>query len=233
MRMRPLHPLPPLFSSISPDSTQKKKRRIRAPLVRARRQRIDPTKYGPVHVSGVLLDTPTIVVPSSSRPLKTVQRPPPKIGLRQIQRADNEPNGITENDLEMEIVATPKVAKSKEIEKTFTAERARNLALLSGLFGDKDVWEGREDSGGIEDGASESGEYEESDNIALGLSRQGQEIMPAEPSIPGNVADTVPPPSSPLISPGNSPEESAPSPKQQTEVKRLKDLFAPTMEPGT
>lgn len=223
MRMRPLHPLPPLFSSISFDGTQKKKRRVRAPLVRARRQRIDPTKYGPVHVSGVLLDTPTIVVPSSSRPLKTVQRPP-TLGLGQIRKADDKPNEVTESELEVEIVATP---KSEEIEKTFVAERARNLALLSGLFGDKDVWEGREDSGGVEGGVSESGEYEESDDIALGLSRQGQEIMPE------NVADTVSPSSPPSISSGNSPEKSAPSPEQQTEVKRLKDLFAPAVEPGT
>ena len=233
MCMRPLHPLPPLFSSVGSDRTQKKKRQIRAPLVRARRQRIDPTKYGPVHVSGVLLDTPTIVVPSSSRPSKMVQMPPPTLGLGQIKKADDKPIDITENALEAGVDATPKAAKSQEIEQVFAAERARNLALLSGLFGDKDVWEAREDSDGVEVEASESGEYDESGDIALGPTRHGQETMPAEPPVPVNIDDAIPPPSPTLISPGDCPEESAPSPERQTEVKRLKDLFAPTVEPGT
>ena len=228
MCMRPLHPLPPLFSSV--DRTQKKKRRVRAPLVRARRQRIDPTKYGPVHVSGVLLDTPTIVVPSSSRPSKIVQMHPPTLGPGQIQKAGDKPNDISENDLEVGVDATPKPAKSKEIEKMFAAERTHNLALLSGLFGDKDVWEGREDGGGVEVEACESSEYDESGDIALDPTRQGQETIPAEPV---NIAGAIPPPFPPLVSPGDCPEEPAPSLERQTEVKRLKDLFAPTVKPGT
>ena len=233
MCMRPLHPLPPLFSSIGPDRTQKKKRRVQAPLVRARRQRIDPTKYGPVHISAVLLDTPTIIVPSFSWPSKTVQMPPPMSGLGQTQKADEKPNEITENDLEVELVASPKVAKSKEIKKLFAAERAYNLALLSELFGDKAVWEGREDSDGVEGEANESGEYDEGDNIALGPTRQGLETMPAEPPMPVNITEATPPPWPPLISPGDQPGESALIPEQQTEVKRLKDLFTPAVEPGT
>jgi hypothetical protein len=225
MCMRPLHPLPPLFSSIGPDRTQKKKRRVRAPLVRARRQRIDPTKYGPVHVSGVLLDTPTIVVPSSSWPSKTVQMPPTS-GIGQVQKADDKLNEITEDELEVEVITTPKAAKSKEI-KEFAAERAHHLALLPALFGDKDVWEGREDSDGVEGEANESGEYDEGDDIALGPTQQGRETTPV------NVAEATPPPCFPLIGPGDRPEESALIPEQQTEVKRLKDLFAPAVEPGT
>ena len=228
MCMRPLHPLPPLFSSIGPDQTQKKKHRARAPLVRARRQRIDPTKYGPVHMSGVLLDTPTIVVPSSKWPSKTVQMPQTS-GLGPIQKADDKPNEITENDVEVEVIATPKVAKSKEV-KVFAAERARHLALLPGLFSDQDIWEGREDSDGVEGESNESGEYEEDDDIAP---RQGRGTMPVEPPIPVNIAEATPPPCSPLISPGDRPEESAPVLEQQTEVKQLKDLFAPAVEPGT
>jgi len=235
--MRPLRPLPPLFSSIGLERTQKKKRRVRAPLVRARRQRIDPTTYESVHVSGVLLGAPSIIVPSSSRPSKMVQMPPPTSGLRQIQKADEKLNKITESDLGVEVVATPKAAKSKEIERVFAAERARNLALLSGLFGNKDVWEGHEDSDGVEDEANESGEYDEGDDIAFGPTRQGGETMSAEPSTPVNVAETTPPPCSPSISLSDRPEESAPIPKpipkQHTEVKLLKGLFAPVAEPGT
>jgi hypothetical protein len=233
MCMRPLHPLRPLFSSIGPNCTQKKKRRVRAPPVRARRQRIDPTKYGPMHVSGVLLDTPTIVVPSSPRLSKTVQMPLPTSGFRKTQKADERSNEITENDLEVKVAAIPRATKSKEIEKEFAAERARNLALLSGLFGNKDVWEGREESDGVEDEANESGEYDEGDDIVLGPTRQGRETMRAEPSTPVNVAEATPPPCSPLNESGDRPEASAPIPEQQTEVKRLKDLFAPAVESGT
>ena len=162
-----------------------------------------------------------------------VQMPPPTSRPRQIQKADDKQDDITENDLEVGVDATPKPAKSKEIEKMVAAERTRNLALLSGLFGDEDVWEGREDGCGVEVEASESGEYDESGDIALCPTRQGQETIPAESSVPVNVAGGIPPPSPPLVSPSDSPEEPAISPERQTAVKRLKDLFAPAVEPGT
>ena len=223
MCMRPLHPL---LSPTAPNRTKKKKR-VRAPLVRARRQRIDPTKYGSVHISGVLLDTPAIVVPSSP---KTVQMAPPTSELSHIQKADERMKEGTQNALGVEPVALPKAAKSKEIEKAFTAERARNLALLSRLFGDKDVWEGHEDDVGGEAEASEPGEYDEDGDIALGPTRQGPETVSVDLLTPVNVGETS---SSPSISSYDQPEESASIPEQQTEVKRLKDLFAPAAEPGT
>jgi hypothetical protein len=229
--MRPLHPLPTVLSASDPDRTQKKKRRAQAPLIRARRQRIDPTKYGSVHISGVLLDTPAIVVPSSSRPSKMVQRmPSPTFEPKDIQKVDEKSKKTTQINLTAEIVATPKAAQSNEIEKAFAAERARNLALLSGLFGDKDVWEGHENNVGEGAEANEPSEYDED----LGPTQQGRGIMLAEPPIPTPVkVAEVTPSCSPSINSDGQLEESASIPTQQAEVKRLKDLFAPTTEPGT
>jgi hypothetical protein len=224
--MRPLHPLPPLFPSAGSDRPLKKKRRVQVPLVRARRQRIDPTKYGSVHISGVLLDSSAIIAPSSPRPSKMLQVAPPTLGL---QKANEKPKKETPNDLGAEVFATPKSLKSQETEKVFAAERARNLALLSGLFGNKDVWEGREDSAGDK---VESGEYDEEGDIALGPTRQGREPMPAETSAPVIAEERILPPHSPLVSSNDQPDESASISEAQTEVKRLKDLFAPAAEPG-
>lgn len=217
--MRPLHPLAPLLSRAGPDRAQKKKRRVRATLARARRQRIDPTQYGSVHIAGVLLDTPAIVVPSSPRPSKMVQETLPTSGQAS---ADKKLKKKTQND---EAVATPEAAKSKEIEKTFAAERARNLALLSGIFGDEDVLEGREDSVREEAGANESAE------IALGPTRQRQGTMSTDFPMPVNDVETTPP-RSPPVSSNDQPGESISILEQQTEAERLKDLFAPAGEPG-
>jgi len=157
---------------------------------------------------------------------------PPTPGLRHTQKANETPKKNAQVDLEVAIVATPEAAKSQGIEKAFAAERARNLALLSGLFGDKDIWEGREDSVGEETEAHESGEYDEDDDIALGPTRQGRETMPVDPLTPPNVAEATPP-RSPSRSSYDQPEDSASIPEQRTEVKRLKDLFVPAAEPGT
>lgn len=155
---------------------------------------------------------------------------PPTSGLRHIQKVEENPKEGIQNDLGVEVVAPPKAAKSKEIAKTFTAERARNLALLSGLFGDKNVWGGREDFVGEGAEASESSEYDEDGDIARGQTRQRRENVSVDLPTPVNVAETT---RSPSISSYDQPEEPASIPEQRTEVKRLKDLFAPAAEPGT
>jgi len=155
-----------------------------------------------------------------------LQVAPPTLGL---QKANEKPKKETPNDLGAEVFATPKSLKSQETEKVFAAERARNLALLSGLFGNKDVWEGREDSAGDK---VESGEYDEEGDIALGPTRQGREPMPAETSAPVIAEERILPPHSPLVSSNDQPDESASISEAQTEVKRLKDLFAPAAEPA-
>lgn len=176
------------------------------------------------------MDTPAIVVTSSLRSPKSVHIAPPTSGLRHIENVnENQKKGI-QNTLGVEVVAPPKATKSKETEKAFTAERARNLALLSGLFGDKDVWEGREDNVGEDAEASDSGEYDEDGDIACGPTREGRGTVSADLPTPVNVAETT---FSPSISSYDQPEESASIPERKTEVKRLKDLFAPTAEPGT
>ncbi|KAH9053242.1 hypothetical protein EDB87DRAFT_1569494 [Lactarius vividus] len=65
MRMRPAHPLDPPLRAKNPDKgkgkgkgkgIRAKKRRVRPPPTRARRQTIDPLRWGSTHLSGLFLD---------------------------------------------------------------------------------------------------------------------------------------------------------------------------------
>jgi hypothetical protein len=61
MRMRPARPLDPPLDPLRPKNPNKgkgrvKKRRARSPPTRARRQTIDPLRWGSMHISGIFLD---------------------------------------------------------------------------------------------------------------------------------------------------------------------------------
>src|SRR5689334_19097128 len=89
--MRPLHPLPsPVISQIS-SSGKKKKRKI-IPPTRARRQKIDPTIYGAVHLTEGMLQAHHIVIPPMEYLAETRLRSPAVAGkpLVSIPSGDRE-----------------------------------------------------------------------------------------------------------------------------------------------
>ena len=79
IRMRPDHPLPDPQQSASTagksKSGGKKRKRVREPPTRARKRKIDPIKWGSVHLKGALLENAIVAyMPSSVTALPTYQR---------------------------------------------------------------------------------------------------------------------------------------------------------------
>ncbi|UZJ54334.1 hypothetical protein CBS101457_003654 [Exobasidium rhododendri] len=70
LHMRPSHPLPrPTSGPVTPkekDAKRKSKGAVKKPMTRTRRVTIDPSRYGAIHLSGVMLDDGTEGLPAGA-----------------------------------------------------------------------------------------------------------------------------------------------------------------------
>ncbi|PVG02439.1 hypothetical protein CPB86DRAFT_579707 [Serendipita vermifera] len=134
LRMRPLHPIEKPGRLIS-RGTNLKKRKRKLPLVRQRRQKIDPTQFGAVRLTEDMLQAELLVVvaPPPKETSATLHEPPSNT-VNTVKHAQNHEQH------------RPPLAKSLEtLDVDFVAEHSRDLALLTQLFEGKEEWDGRED----------------------------------------------------------------------------------------
>jgi hypothetical protein len=129
---------------VTRDTKSKKRRKL--PLVRARRQKIDPTQFGSVRMTEDMLQAELVVVVPAPKEGISVRATPHEPPLSQPVQGilDSEQHGLR----------PVKTSEVSDIE--FVAEHKRDLALLSQLFEGKDEWDGHEDD--IEENGSRSNE---------------------------------------------------------------------------
>jgi hypothetical protein len=143
MRMRPARPLDPPLDTLRTKNDEKgtrtKKKRAKAPPTRARRQTIDPLRWGSTHLSGIFLD-------GNGNAL-----PPVRTGPDGDGSAKGESTEVDEVEHILEVSdQTPSGddkmhPRASDTELDLAAERASALDLLSAMFGDTNAdWGGAE-----------------------------------------------------------------------------------------
>ncbi|KAH9040313.1 hypothetical protein EDB83DRAFT_2524312 [Lactarius deliciosus] len=127
MRMRPARPLDPPLRAKHPDKTKgkgirAKKVRVRPPPTRARRQTIDPLRWGSTHLSGLFLDGGANGETTEVEEVEHI-----------LDVSDQTPPGDGDDD------QTP-----PPVEVDLAAETAGALDLLGAMFGQANDWGGAE-----------------------------------------------------------------------------------------
>jgi hypothetical protein len=228
MRMRPARPLDPPIDPLRTKNVEKgsrkKKKRPRPPPTRARRQTIDPLRWGSTHLSGIFLDGNG----NGNAPL-TRRSGPDGDGSAKgestevdeveniLEVSDQTPTGDDSDD------KMPLRASDAELD--LAAERASALGLLNAMFGEANT-----DWGGAE---SIDSDIEMAD-------------VPRTPFGPLEPTDfeVVPAAHGPRASPREEknsavdrqtqarPMPTTAGPTQSSTQNKLKDLFAPREEEG-
>jgi hypothetical protein len=228
MRMRPARPLDPPIDPLRTKNvekgTRKKKKRPRPPPTRARRQTIDPLRWGSTHLSGIFLDgNENAPPPRRSGPDGDGSAKGESTEVDEVENilevSDQTPTGDDSDD------KMPPRASDAELD--LAAERASALDLLSSMFGEANT-----DWGGAESVDSD-----------LDVEMAGIPRTPSGPLEPTDF-EVVPAAHEPRASPREEkntavdrPAEATPTPAttgptQSSTQNKLKDLFAPREEEG-
>ncbi|KAH9166654.1 hypothetical protein EDB89DRAFT_2075593 [Lactarius sanguifluus] len=127
MRMRPARPLDPPLRAKNPDKAKgigkAKKGRVHPPPTRARRQTIDPLRWGSTHLSGLFLDGGTNGETTEVEEVEHI-----------LDVSDQTPPGDDDDDDQTPLRA----------EVDLAAETAGALDLLGAMFGEANDWGGTE-----------------------------------------------------------------------------------------
>lgn len=173
MRMRPARPLGPPLDVLKAETHQRgqqgkgRKRRARtAPPTRARRQTIDPLRWGSTHIGGVFLDgvqTSTSSLASRAHggggPCTNRESTEIEADEEVEEILDTAQSSADDNDNLRAASARPSPSVPLESESTdFAAEKARTLQLLNSMFGDanEDWGDAESIASDIEQAATES-----------------------------------------------------------------------------
>lgn len=240
IRMCPDHPLPDPqeASAVSGKgkTDRKKRKRVREPPAKARRRKIDPTKWGSVHLKGAFLENAILADIPRSAPSAITQPSFAGEGGRLGSGSDDSENEDT-SDVELVVdelslsdrpsaqrtadrapespqPAPPRSEKPNDTQTDFRAETQKSLGLLQALFGDK----GEEDWGDRESVGSDV-ELENSTNQGS-KPTNAVEDRQDEAADDGGVKDAT---------------EASQTAKQASalaQTTKLKDLFAPREEDG-
>ena len=247
MRMRPARPLGPPLDALNSAAYQLgqqgkgRKRRARAgPPTRARRQTIDPLRWGSTHVGGVFLDggqASTALVASGTRGGGGASTN----GESTEIEADEEVEGILDtatqspadnNDDSRAASARPSLSFPLELASTdFAAEQTRTLQLLNSMFG-----EANEDWGSAESIASDIEQVapESRANVVPHASQSSHdatadfEVVPADRRRPDQKS-SVDRQAQTATTAQRNPD---PDTVHRPSTSKLKDLFAPREEEG-
>ena len=236
MRMRPARPLDPPLDALKTQNIKDKGRRKRArviPPTRARRQTIDPLRWGSTHLSGVFLDGARVVLP----PTLVASGDGGTNGESTEVEADEEvedllapanddsdvplradpPTLRTERPLDQSRATTLPQSSPPPMDADLAEEKARALNLLNSMFGDAN-----QDWGGAESVDSDMEQAAATDVPHASeppLDSMDFEIVPAaqrDSSVDPQMLTAAPRNSEPV----------------QPPTKLLKDLFAPREEEG-
>lgn len=262
IRMRPEHPLPePIIATSSTTKTKagkddkpKKKKRAKEPTTRARRQTIDPTKFGSQHLKGVFLEN-AVVASVSTRVAKPLLVEPEVLSEDDSSTTEDEDSSADEAEVVAEEktalpppstvpvrlppTPTPPPTAAKQLLSVanpptdLAQEKNAALDLLQSLFGGKDdaEWGDRESLDSDID----------MDNLPQRTSTVADEDDDIE-VVPMDV-DTLPVLASsretqPAEEESATESESTPPPREttpppkSTKSTKLKDLFAPRNDEG-
>ena len=230
MRMRPARPLDPPLDPLRTKSVEKggktktkKKKRARPPPTRARRQTIDPLRWGSTHLSGIFLDGNANAPPP----------PPPPRGSGPDGSAKGESTEVDEVEHILEVSDQTLSGDEQTVvaELDLAAERASALDLISAMFGEADT-----DWGGAENIDSDV----EMAGVESDTPRAGPSSLPFDP----RDLQVVPATHSPRASQkeekkstvdrqkGATPTPATTNSAQPSTQTKLKDLFAPREEEG-
>ncbi|KAF8268854.1 hypothetical protein EI94DRAFT_1097109 [Lactarius quietus] len=223
MRMRPTRPLGPPLDTLRTKNANKgrKKKRPRDPPTRARRQTIDPLRWGSTHLSGIFLD-------SNGNPPPLSQRTGPDGSAKGESTEVEEVEHILE-DSDQTPPGDDKTPPHDDAELDLAAEKASALDLLSAMFSEANAdWCGAESIDSDVEMARV--DTDERQYVPASLESADLEVVPAshEPrssqreEIKSRVdrqADRIPPPTTS-------------GPAQPSTNNKLKDLFAPREEEG-
>ena len=251
IRMRPGKPLPPVFAT-TPSATgktaeRKKRKLLKATLVRSRRRTIDPTRWNSQHLKGAFLDSVVVADDVEKLPAAT----PPQSRL-QVNQEESDSSSWEEEDQEGESDSSelesitgesligpgttrqpPSIALAKDTtDHDANEEKLRALSLLESMFG------------GLEGNKEWGGREELDSDVEMPLPAQAppsqrspsQEVLKGADPIPaveeaqGYSESEQPSVRVPTPTPENALE---PETVQNVTTKaKLKDLFAPQEEQG-
>ena len=155
MKMRPSRPLPDLSGGQKPTksiaSKKKKKSSILGVPTRARLRVIDPRIHEPVHLRGSMLEAIVDAHASQSQmmriPLKSKSTPLPGARSASLSSSNSDPQSVTKPDVQYDTTMSQAVEEPDEntVIPSFEKEIARDLHLLSTMFGDdQSQWGGKE-----------------------------------------------------------------------------------------
>ncbi|KAF8260421.1 hypothetical protein EI94DRAFT_904102 [Lactarius quietus] len=223
MRMRPARPLGPPLDTLrtkNADKGSRKKKRPRDPPTRARRQTIDPLRWGSTHLSGIFLDS------NGTPPLP--QRTGPDGSAKGESTEVEEVEHILE-DSDQTPPGDDKTPPHDDAELDLAAEKASALDLLSAMFGEANAdWCGAENI--------------DSDAEMAGVDTDGRQSVPA--SLEPTNFEVVPVAHKPHPSQREenrsrvdrqadlTPTPATSGLAQPSTNNKLKDLFAPREEEG-
>ena len=244
MRMRPARPLGPPLDVLRSTSHQRnqqdngRKRRARtAPPTRARRQTIDPLRWGSTHVNGVFLDggqTSIALAVSEARgggsmngestEIEADEEVEEILNTAQSPADDNDDSRVASAHLSSPV---PQGSASTD----FAAERTRTLQFLSSMFG-----EANEDWGGAESIASdiEQAATESHANVVSYASQSSRDFIADFEVVPADQrwADKFSSLDRQADTPTAAQQNPDPDPVHRPSTSKLKDLFAPREEEG-
>ena len=243
MRMRPARPLGPPLDVLRAASHQRdqqskgRKRRARAaaPPTRARRQTIDPLRWGSTHVDGIFLDggqAPIALAASETRASTNGESTEIEADEEVEEILDTAQSPADDNDESR--VASARLsspAPQGSASTDFAAERTRTLQFLSSMFG-----EANEDWGGAESIASdiEQAATESHPNVVSYASQSSHDLIADFEVVPADqrLADNFSSPDRQTYTPTTAQPNPDPDPVHRPSTSKLKDLFAPREEEG-
>ena len=227
MRMRPARPLDPPLDPLRTKNVEKgskmktkKKKRARPPPTRARRQTIDPLRWGSTHLSGIFLDGN-----ANAPPL-----PPPRRHSGPEGSAKGESTEVDEVEHILEVSdQTPSGDEQTAVAELYLeAERVSALVLLGAMFGEANTdWGGAES---VDSDVEMAGV--DADTLRAAPNRLDPtdfEVVPATHLPRASQKEKV---SSIGRQKGATPTPETTNSAQPSTQKKLKDLFAPREEEG-
>jgi hypothetical protein len=133
----------------SSTSTHRKKKKIK-PITRARRQKIDPTRYGAIHLTEDMLQAEHVVISKASESSPTRPVVPETVKPKQKPRERPVETSLVNNNVNI----TPSL-------DIYQAEKQKDLSLLAQLFDGREEWIGKEDDVEVMDPVNDDGDYDE------------------------------------------------------------------------
>lgn len=246
MRMRPARPLGPPLDVLKATAHQPgqqgkvRKRRARVePPTRARRQTIDPLRWGSTHIGGVFLDrgqASNAFVASGARGgggASTIGESTEIEADDEVEEILDTPQspGDDDDDSRPTSARPPPSVPPESMSSELAAEKTRALQLLNSMFG-----EATEDWGGAESIASdiEQAATESRANVVSYSSQSPHdatadfEVFPADQ----RWADEISPVDRHAQTAATAERDPDPDPVHRPSTSKLKDLFAPREEEG-